>query len=170
MIRVKLGTGANAEVVTIDRCPDSCPQCHFTGKQEQFSSPMEMPVGSLEPSLWIPMVCPVERCGRPYFAVYQRRHSPTSYEPDYTYWYATPYKPRPHDQNQAIAALSKNFYSVLDQASAAEDYGLTLIAGMGYRKALEFLVKDYVETGFARRKRAAIRLMLRLLPRKSDES
>jgi len=31
----------------------------------------------------------------------------------------------------------------LDQASAAEAYRLNLVAGMGYRKALEFLAKDY---------------------------
>jgi hypothetical protein len=29
------------------------------------------------------------------------------------------------------------------QASAAESYGLKQIAGVGYRKALEFLIKDY---------------------------
>ena len=31
----------------------------------------------------------------------------------------------------------------MDQASAAEAYRLNLVAGMGYRKALEFLAKDY---------------------------
>ena len=33
---------------------------------------------------------------------------------------------------------------MLSQAETAEKYGLTLVCGPGYRKALEFLIKDYV--------------------------
>jgi len=39
--------------------------------------------------------------------------------------------------------VSPSFVDIYAQASAAEDWGLNQICGPGYRKALEFLVKDY---------------------------
>lgn len=42
-----------------------------------------------------------------------------------------------------IEKLSPNFVEIYNQALAAETYGLNQIAGIGYRKALEFLIKDY---------------------------
>ena len=39
--------------------------------------------------------------------------------------------------------LSPSFVRIFTQAQAAEDHGLDEIAGPGYRKALEFLIKDY---------------------------
>lgn len=36
------------------------------------------------------------------------------------------------------------FISILQQAISAEEHGLDKLAGMGYRKALEFLVTDYL--------------------------
>lgn len=42
-----------------------------------------------------------------------------------------------------IVNLSKNFIETYNQSEYAEASELTQIAGMGYRKALEFLVKDY---------------------------
>lgn len=40
--------------------------------------------------------------------------------------------------------VSPRFVEVYNQAKAAEEYGLTQICGIGYRKALEFLIKDYL--------------------------
>ena len=42
-----------------------------------------------------------------------------------------------------VDAMSPQFVSVYNEASAAESYGLSEIAGLAYRKSLEFLVKDY---------------------------
>lgn len=43
-----------------------------------------------------------------------------------------------------IQTLSPQFVSVFNESAHAESLGLSSICGMGYRKALEFLVKDYV--------------------------
>ncbi|MCR6515314.1 DUF4145 domain-containing protein [Clostridium sp. LY3-2] len=43
-----------------------------------------------------------------------------------------------------IEEVSQQFIKIYEQASKAEKNGLDEIAGMGYRKALEFLIKDYV--------------------------
>ncbi|WP_338843010.1 hypothetical protein WEU39_06440 [Pediococcus pentosaceus] len=43
-----------------------------------------------------------------------------------------------------IAELSPKFVSIYDQAFDAESKGLDELSGMGYRKALEFLIKDFL--------------------------
>jgi hypothetical protein len=45
-----------------------------------------------------------------------------------------------------IVAVSPLFCDIYDQASQAEAYQLHHIAGIGYGKAVEFLVKDYAKT------------------------
>lgn len=42
-----------------------------------------------------------------------------------------------------VSAVSPAFIEIYNQSKAAEEYGLDHIAGMGYRKALEFLIKDF---------------------------
>jgi hypothetical protein len=47
-------------------------------------------------------------------------------------------------QSETISKVSPDFCSIYDEAQKAEQYDLLLVAGPGYRKALEFLVKDYI--------------------------
>ena len=42
-----------------------------------------------------------------------------------------------------IEELSKSFVEIFNEAHSAEVYNLNNISGIGYRKALEFLIKDY---------------------------
>lgn len=46
--------------------------------------------------------------------------------------------------DDCITAVSPQFVEIYNQSFQAEQYGLNEIAGMGYRKALEFLIKDYL--------------------------
>lgn len=45
--------------------------------------------------------------------------------------------------NDEISNLSPQFVKIYNQSLAAEAYNLDEIAGIGYRKALEFLIKDF---------------------------
>lgn len=54
-----------------------------------------------------------------------------------------PKKTKPIEFEDAIKNLSENFVKIYNQASEAESTGLDEISGIGYRKALEFLIKDY---------------------------
>jgi len=54
-----------------------------------------------------------------------------------------PRVPRARTFSQTIGDLSPQFISVYNEALAAEANGLSQLVGMGHRKALEFLVKDY---------------------------
>lgn len=46
--------------------------------------------------------------------------------------------------SEIVNRVSEKFEEIYNQAKSAEESGLDKIAGMGYRKALEFLVKDYI--------------------------
>lgn len=54
-----------------------------------------------------------------------------------------PVHPEEKEFEPVIKALSPQFDKIYHQAQAAEAYCLDEVAGMGYRKALEFLIKDY---------------------------
>lgn len=47
-------------------------------------------------------------------------------------------------ESENISNISEKYHDIYKQANQAELMGLTDICGMGYRKALEFLIKDYV--------------------------
>lgn len=48
------------------------------------------------------------------------------------------------DLPENIEKVSSSFVEIFTQATKAEEEGLNQISGVGYRKSLEFLVKDYV--------------------------
>lgn len=54
-----------------------------------------------------------------------------------------PKVPELHQFDENIKELSSNFCEIFNQAYVAEQMNLNEIAGIGYRKALEFLIKDY---------------------------
>lgn len=51
--------------------------------------------------------------------------------------------PLKHQFEKCIENLSTSFCEIYNQALASENYKLNQISGIGYRKALEFLIKDY---------------------------
>jgi len=54
-----------------------------------------------------------------------------------------PRKLERHEYDKEIRKLSPNFVEIYNQAFLAEQFQLDQICGPGYRKALEFLIKDY---------------------------
>lgn len=58
----------------------------------------------------------------------------------YNYYFATKNFPF----SDVIADLSSRFKNIYEQTSISETMGLNELTGFGYRKALEFLIKDYL--------------------------
>lgn len=134
--------------IEVDQFPDSCPHCHYAGKQI-FMESERVVTTRRYPRLkvvYLATRCPREECGKPAFAIYEEPADHMRHLSGDTYRLRsqTPWTPARHRRDAAVAAISTDFYEILDQAAAAEAYGLPLIAGAGYRKALEYLVKDYV--------------------------
>lgn len=86
-------------------------------------------------------VCSLGFCG-----IYAQKTNDAWESPNelYTPVRAVPEKNEPLQFDPEIIELSPSFVNIYKEAYAAEKDGLTLICGMGYRKALEFLVKDYL--------------------------
>lgn len=57
--------------------------------------------------------------------------------------YSEPNRYSKYEFDAKIVALSPQFDKIYNQSLAAETYGLDEIAGLGYRKSLEFLIKDF---------------------------
>lgn len=62
----------------------------------------------------------------------------------YYYQKTEPMNPVNKTFTEEIKEVSFNFIEIYNQSYRAEQTGLNLISGIGYRKALEFLVKDYL--------------------------
>jgi hypothetical protein len=57
-----------------------------------------------------------------------------------------PIKPRTTDFPESVSTISPTFIAVFAEAEEAAQLGLAQIAGPGYRKAFEYLIKDYAIT------------------------
>lgn len=57
--------------------------------------------------------------------------------------HSAPVNFKERDFDDKLNEVSPQFVKVYNQALKAEEYSLDEIAGLGYRKALEFLIKDF---------------------------
>jgi hypothetical protein len=132
----------NVEVRT--ETPHSCPRCKIAfADLPKITYCIDLnssyKQGAFAYSLYF---CP--NCGKCFLIEYKilddfRIHGPLDAHPIAVY-------PQPNtekDFSEEIAKLSPNFIKIYHQAEKAENTGLSEICGLGYRKALEFLVKDY---------------------------
>ena len=86
--------------------------------------------------------CTNNACGRAFIA---------SYDPagnDYSLSAITPKELEPPTIPAGIANLSPTFVETYSQALVAETLNLTQLTGLGLRKALEFLIKDFACTEY----------------------
>ncbi len=134
-------------IVNIDILkPDYCPVCHNHVDPKLDGSYL---CGQGDQSSRLNRVyrCTNSRCGSVFIAVY--RGVPQG-RPGARCWYflrnVVPGTPQPPVIPVKVRKISANFTEIFTQAKFAEDYGLTQICGVGYRKSLEFLVKDYLLT------------------------
>src|SRR5262249_54157772 len=64
----------------------------------------------------------------------------------FVFYESVPATPPPPRLPAEVAQVSPLFVEIYSQAETADAFGLLQVAGVGYRKALEFLVKDYCIT------------------------
>lgn len=130
---------------SLDRLPDECPRCHskiipldvhtiWCGDVSGF-------VGDIEKVFR----CVNEGCQRFFIAIYEL--VPTSHSSANPLPMALaalrPVEPTPPEVADLVANLSPSFTETYSQALEAERQGLDQLAGIGLRKAIEFLVKDF---------------------------
>lgn len=92
------------------------------------------------------LLCPRSACKRLFIARYRStRMTPSGREYDLVE--VLPREITVSEHSETIKAISPSFVGIYSEAEKAEMQGLKLICGPGYRKALEFLIKDYVVRG-----------------------
>lgn len=86
------------------------------------------------------------RCRQVFLAKYDARAPQKSRDMIYTDKIigAYPFKTKTKDFSPLIAGLSPMFIQTYSQSAIAYSSGLTEIAGCGYRKSIEYLIKDYL--------------------------
>ena len=147
-----LGTFTCAEVhrerYARDRDPEECPICHVSVLPEQRGWSLAQPPRADQPILEIVYRCPRQQCGHLFIGQFRLppeagRTSRISFNDKFMLFRVRPSTPRKANIPDEVQQVSPMFGIIYAQADAADAYGLNHVAGMAYRKALEFLVKDY---------------------------
>ncbi len=121
------------ESVYFDKFPHQCPFCQNSMTARTYQAFLKK-----EGFLEITYVCPNENCGRVFLSQYKKYH--TIYE----YVSSTTGTILSREFSENIYNLTPSFVEIYNQALYAESINLSHISGIGYRKALEFLIKDYL--------------------------
>jgi hypothetical protein len=141
-LNVRADSGRMQAQVGVDTTPDACPICPVAIMPFDLGQASQRSVNGrlfVERVLW----CPNARCEHIFIARYI--HSGTKNNLNWFTLYAClPTELTSKLQSETISKISPDFCSIYAEAEKAEQYQLTLVAGPGYRKALEFLIKDYV--------------------------
>ncbi len=122
-------------LLNINRDPDCCPVCKVSAR------PIRQAVVTISKGSKVVEIvyrCPCEPCASLFIAQYYHIGS-THYDLRRTF----PSVSSSHAPSTEVETISPAFGTIYNQALDAENLGLTEIAGMGFRKALEFLIKDY---------------------------
>lgn len=118
---------------------ETCPLCHYAISPNLIGTSWYRDNGG-ERHLAILYTCP--HCCRPFVAHFIDGNSEgKTMQPQLDYCAPEFYSVQQFDDG--IENLSPSFVKIYNQALEAENRQLDEIAGIGYRKALEFLVKDY---------------------------
>ncbi|EPM6964166.1 MULTISPECIES: DUF4145 domain-containing protein [Vibrio] len=132
--------------VRIDQEPDSCPVCNHLVSANRSNIFKEIYDDSLDYSRYLEVLyeCPSTKCGHLFLAHFERKsESQNSINAHFSYSHSTPNHFKPPKFDERVYKVSSSFVEIFNQSANAEANGLSEVCGMGYRKALEFLIKDY---------------------------
>ena len=126
--------GVTDETINLEsEAPIECPSCHIGVKVLFITHSTQ------ENDSQVFMKCPL--CKNCFIGRYIKRNDQIYYFNNF-YDYKNP-KPK-KEEKEEIRKVSKNFVLIYYESEKAEEYGLKQICGVGYRKAFEFLIKDYL--------------------------
>jgi hypothetical protein len=123
--------------------PNQCPHCLVAYKDKPIDSFIVDDGEDALALLYSLFFCP--HCDRCFMLAYPLERGNIQ---GYDSCYPPIYYPAPSCENltmfdKGIQELSPEFIEIYHQSEKAESNGFNKICGMGYRKALEFLIKDY---------------------------
>lgn len=126
---------SNSNNVNLVDYPLECPECHNKTTPNFISYKTAADASKIFAFL----SCPNPKCDSCYVALYERSTSTSFY-----FKKIVKGQPRKESFPSEIETLSGSFTRIYNEAFTAEQIDLLEISGVGYRKALEFLIKDYL--------------------------
>lgn len=122
--------------------PNKCPICNSSISPDKISETLNKKINLVS----ILFTCPA--CGKGFVSHYQYSELKPEVYDNYRYYLidlidSFPKFPQQFEFDENIKNISPNFSEIYNQAVSAESHELNQISGIGYRKALEFLIKDY---------------------------
>jgi hypothetical protein len=126
--------------VEIDRYPNECPTCHVT------IEPANVGLNPFSNTQWLEFYsrCTNQKCRRFFISIYELdrgRSQGSAYY--FRFLGSLPWNRIERSFSKTITDISPLFAQIYNQAKAAESQKMFDVAGPGFRKALEFLLKDY---------------------------
>ncbi len=131
----------SANGVRYDRKPDLCPLCHRGVDPEALNGYADKNKVGQSESLQLVFLCTWQNCHRLFIGYYR---SGTDQFNNCQLVRTEPVRKQDHNFSKIIQNLSSDFIKIYNQSYQAEQSGLLDICGVGFRKSLEFLVKDYL--------------------------
>ena len=128
-----------------DKDPDHCPICHHGIHPINISGNVINRERNNGDIVQILFRCPRRECQRAFIASYRQEYNYHYHHPDgeFILRSTSPYAAIAPEIPEEIKNISPDYENLMAQSSSAEHYQLDQIAGVGYRKALEYLIKDY---------------------------
>lgn len=115
--------------------PDTCPECH----QNIYPIVKNSFAPNNSDKHYVFFACPSSICAVGYTYEFQKFN-----QTDYIFKRFICGTVETRNFSNHITGLSNNFCKIFREAEAAEKLNLKEICGVGYRKSLEFLIKDYL--------------------------
>ena len=127
----------NSGAYQINHYPSECPVCH-TSISPGFISAIEILPEDRQIRLQLAFQCTAARCRCLFIANYRGATGQTI-----NLLKTAPLSPVIHSFPEEIEETSQMFVEIYNQVAAADSSNLDQLVGIGLRKALEFLIKDY---------------------------
>ncbi|MGP8215477.1 MAG: hypothetical protein ACLQQ4_07935 [Bacteroidia bacterium] len=128
----------NGGSIILASLPDECPFCH------RKISPLVQIANSSGNTIRVVFLCPADGCKElfiAYYAIIKQGNGINSMNSALEG--VSIGRNKSMIFHKSINEISPTFIEIFNQAFAAEQYQLLQICGVGYRKALEFLIKDF---------------------------
>ncbi len=130
---------AEPTTIALEELPDKCPRCHRAIDALHRDGDAFLSENWL--TLDVIFRCPSENCGRIFVATYTKPSYPF---PSYKLDLCIPQVFQGKVFHASILEMSASFVKIYSQALKAESLQLNEICGAGFRRSLEFLIKDYL--------------------------
>lgn len=127
------------ECATINQHPNSCPLCHRVIEPNVVTGRFR----DNRERLMVVYSCTGRECGRLFIAHYWGGNALR--RKVWRLGKVEPCEPKPMEISDRVKQLSERYVKIREQVSVAEAAELDEIVGMGLRKALDFLVRDFAK-------------------------